>query len=796
MTDSPGLLGKTLTRYRIIERAGAGAMGVVYRARDERLGRDVALKVLPEGLLSDGAARDRFRKEALALSQLNHPNIATVYDFDSADGIDFLVMEFVPGETLDLKLGAGALREKEVIRLGAELADGVAAAHAQGVIHRDLKPSNISLSIEGRVKILDFGLARALRPQAEAGAGASSVYQQNLVGTLAYMAPEVLAGEKADERSDVYSTGAVLYELATGERMFAGDGVAIAYAAMHHAPKPPSQVNRRVSSGLEAIILKAVEKDPGRRYQSAREMAVDLRRLETPSAGGFAPQRSRSRRSFAPLAIAGALVLALGVLFALDVGGVRTRMFAGASDGEIHSIAVLPLENLSGDPSQDYFAEGTTEELITQLAQIQALKVISRTSVMRYKGSTKSLPAIAHELGVDAIVEGSVARSGEKVRINAQLIQASSDRHLWARSYDRDVRDVLALQSDVAREIAQEIRVTVTPVEAARLASVRSVNPAAHEEYLQGRYYWSRRTEESLKKGIEHFERAIALDPEYALAYVGLADSYIVLGNLMWIAPGVAFPSAKVAALKALAIDSTLGGAHASLGYVMGQYDWNPVGAEREFQRALELNPNDPPSHFWYALCLLRLGRLDESRAQFHRAIDNDPMSLVMLCVSTWPDIVSGDTQRAIDQNRRVVDMDPNFYLVDWFLGESYERAGRMPEAIATYRKGAELSGGNRWLLGSLGHALGVTGQREEARRILADLIANADKRYVDPWTLSEIHLGLGDRDEALSQLSKAVDNHTVYVGFLATDERFAPLRGDPRFKRLLERIGSSAYHM
>ena len=777
------MVGRTLSSYQVLEPLGSGAMGRVYRARHERLHRDVALKVLPDGLLSDPAARARFRKEALALSQLNHPNIATVYDFDHVDGIDFLVMELVEGETLDQRLASGPLPEEEVIRLGIQLAEGVAAAHARGIVHRDLKPSNIALTRDGRVKILDFGLARALH--ADASWTESLTQAHTILGTLAYIAPEVLAGGRADERSDVYSCGAVLYQLATGRPPFTGDAAAVAYATMHETPSPPSRLRPRLSPALDQIILRTLEKTPDRRTRSAAQLVADLQALAAGRWVASAPRLTAGRW----IAIAVALVVVAGaVAFALDAGGLRGRLF-GAGGLGIRSLAVLPLENLSGDPSQEYFAEGTTEELITQLAQIQALKVISRTSVMRYKGTQKPLREIARELGVDAVVEGSVLRSGQKVRVTAQLIQASTDRHLWAASYDRDLRDVLALQSDVAREIARQIQITVTPGEAERLARSRPVDPAAHEEYLQGRFYWNQRTEQSLEKGVDHFQRAIALDPGYGSAYVGLADSYIVLGNLLWMPAADAYTRARGAALKAIEIDSTLAAAHASLGYVAALRDHDYRASEREFTRSIALSPSESVTYLWYGLVLFCEGRLDDARVQFGKSIENDPLSLVTLCVSTWPDIVAGNTREAIAQNRRVVDMDPQFFLVDRFLGEAYERAGEVDSAIATYRRGVQLSHGNGWLQGSLGYALGATGQRAEAQQILDRLRAESTTRFVSHYTLAELELGLGHQDRAMDELEKAEEERVFFVNTLPVDRRFDPLRGAPRFRALLAKV-------
>src|SRR5882724_3047233 len=454
------MIGQTLGHYRILEKVGAGGMGVVYRARDEQLDRDVAVKVLPSGTLSDDTARRHFRKEAMALARLNHPNIETVYEFGTQDGIDFLVMEYVPGKTLAERLTGGALPEKEVVALGIQIAAALEEAHERGIVHRDLKPANIAITSKGRAKILDFGLAKLLRPVSE-GTTEFFTDSQAAAGTLPYMPPEQLMGDLVDARADIYTIGAVLYEMATDRRAFPEELTSrLMDAILHQPPVAPRAINPRISTQLETIILKCLDKDPDRRYQSAKELLVDLQRLASPSSSYPPPPpsvRGRVARMIG-YGAAGLLTLAVG-LIAMNVGGLRDRLMGRTRPAQIRSIAVLPLGNLSGDPREDYFADGMTEALITELAQIGGLRVISRTSVMVYKGAKKSLPQIARELQVDAVVDGSVQRSGDKVRINAELIEASTDRHLWAKSYERDLRDILTLQSAVARAITDEVQI-------------------------------------------------------------------------------------------------------------------------------------------------------------------------------------------------------------------------------------------------------------------------------------------------------------------------------------------------
>ncbi len=696
------MIGKTLGHYRILEQLGAGGMGVVYRAHDERLDRDVAVKVLPPGSFTDDAARKRFRKEALALSKLNQPNIATVHDFDSQEGVDFLVMEFVDGETLAHRIEGGPLAEKEIATLGAQIADALEEAHENGVIHRDLKPSNIMVTPKGRAKVLDFGLAKLLRPAAQRDLTASLTATPAAAGTLPYMAPEQLQGEQAEARSDIYALGAVLYEMATGQRPFREElSSRLIDSILHHPPVSPRALNARITPELERIVLKCLEKSPDARYQSALEVGVDLRRIGAPSGTPTAiPVVPKSRRRRIAVAVAAAVVIAAIVLFALNIGGLRERFSHSPTSGRISSLAVLPLANLSHDPEQDYFADGMTEALITDLAQISALKVISRTSVMKYKGTTKNLPEIGRELNVDGVIEGSVQRSGDRVKITAQLIQAPTDRHVWARSYERDLRDILALQDEVAQAIADEIRVTLTPNEQARLASAHKVSPEAHEAYLKGLYYFnigrdnlgSKLGTESIHKSIESYKQANTLDPSYALAYAGLARAYhwqaSVEGDPLW-------ASSKEAAIKALQLDDGLAEAHGALGYVLfaGDQDW--AGAEKELKRAIELNPGYGETHHGYALLLHARGRFEEAIREINRAMELDPLTIPQRENAAWIYLGAGQFDRAIELARSALDLYPNSAWAHSFLAVAYIKKAMIDQGLAEIRKAFEAGQGD-----------------------------------------------------------------------------------------------------
>ncbi len=778
--------GTTLSHYRILEKIGAGGMGVVYRAHDERLDRDVALKVLPPGLLSDDAARRRFRKEALALSKLNHPNIETVHDFDTQEGVDFLVMEHISGQTLAEKLAGGPLLEKDVAVLGTQIAAALEAAHERGMVHRDLKPGNIMVTSRRQAKILDFGLATLLRPAGEPLRTETLSQDHPVVGTLPYMAPEQLQGEAVDARSDIYAAGAVLFEMATGQRPFPQESAPrLIEAILHEGPPAPSAINRRLSPALDGIILKALDKDPDRRYQSARELQVDLERLGAP-VPLRAAHRPRARALWWTLGPAGALLALLSVLVGLNVAGMRDRLVGRAAPRRIESLAVLPLANLSGDPGQEYFADGMTEELITDLAKIGALRVISRTSVMHFKGTEKPLPEIARQLNVDAVIEGSVMRSNDRVRITAQLVEGATDRHLWAESYERELKDVLALQSEVARAITSQIKVTVSPAAEAGLArSARPVSPEAHEAYLMGLYHWNRRMPADLRKSIEYFQRAIELEPDYGLAYAAMAESYAIFADYSIESPKEAFPRARAAALKALEIDDGLAEAHNALAYTKCEFEWDWAEAEKEFRRALELNPNYPTAHQWYGECFASMGRTDEAIAELRRARDLDPLSLVINTILGRVYMLARQYDAAVDQLRRTLEIDQDFALGHAWLSVTYVRKGLLEQALAEAETAERLFGQSP--LPFRAYVLAVSGRRAEALEFLRR--ARKERTYVSAFGEALVDAGLGDGDRMFDALNRAFVERLFGVSTLKVDPTFDRWRSDPRFQSLIDRM-------
>ena len=755
------MVGQTLSHYSILEEIGRGGMGVVYKARDERLDKEVAIKVLPPGALVDELARKRFRKEALALAKLNHPNITTIHDFDTQDGIDFLVMEYIPGQMLSEKLAAGPLTENEVIRLGSQLAQGLAAAHEQGLVHRDLKPGNLRVTPDNRLKVLDFGLAKLLGRDTEADVSSSvTQFAPENAGTLPYMAPEQLRGEKTDARTDIFAVGAVLYEMATGQRPFPEtNGPRLIDSILNRAPQLPSNVGERISPNLDRTIMKALEKDPARRHQSAQELVTDLERLGLSTSSLRADLRRR--RSSAP--------------------------------GRIKAVAVLPLENLSGDPAEDYFADGMTDALISSLAKMGALRVISRTSVMLYKGARKSLPEIARELNVDAVVEGSVMRSAQRVRVTAQLVHAATDRHLWSESYERDMTDVLALQSDVARAIAEGVQMKLTPKQRAGLKKKSApMSPAAYEAYLKGRHHWNKRTVDGLERAIHYFQEAVGHDKKYAPAFAGLADSYALLGTVPYDAmpPRDAMPKAKEAALAAMSIDETLAEAHASLAYINLSYDWDFEDAEAEFKRAIALNPGYATAHQWYALFLIAMGRTEQSIAEIKIAQNYDPLSVVINTTAALIYNFARQSDQAIAECQKVFEIYSDFPLAHFERGRAYEQKGMFEEALAEHQKARTFSGGTGQTVMGVGHALALMGRGREAREVSGKLLEMAQQKYLPAIYLAAIFTDLDEKDRAIEWLEKAFQDRCDYLVYIQQEPGFDRLRTEPRFQDLVRRIG------
>jgi TolB-like protein/Tfp pilus assembly protein PilF len=732
-------------------------MGVVYRAWDSRLERPVAIKVLKER--SDADVRERMLREARHVSALSHPNVCAVYDVGEADGAVFIVMEYAEGRSLATLVSSGPLPVASVLAYGRQVADALAHAHDRGIIHRDLKCTNVVVSLEGYVKVLDFGLARRIAVIAGDDMTRSTDVHQ-VAGTFAYMAPEILRGEPPDPAADLWALGVMLYEMASGHLPFQGQSGFDLTAAILLEPLPP--LPRTVPPALAAIIERSLGKERSWRYRHAMEVRAAL---EATAAGLTRPAGvGRSSRS--------------------------SKAKPRRQPRIVKSIAVLPMANLSADPAQEFFADGMTEALITSLARIGALRVVSRTSVMRLKGTRQSLGEIATDLHVDAVVEGSVLRSGDRVRVSAQLIHAASDTLLWAETYDRALRDVLQLQDDVAKAIAGQIEVTLTPQEQKRLERAGRVLPQAYEAWLKGRHHWNRRTVEHLHIAVDCFQHAIELDPQWAGGYAGLADAWNVLGFWGALPSGQAFPAAKAAAERALGLDPDLAEAHASLAYALYYYDRDWVASERAFRAAIERNQAYATAHHWYAFLLITLGRREEAFAEIARAQELDPLALIIQVAYGLIAYFANDDDLAARKCRGAVGLDASFVMGHVWLGWAELQRGRVDEAVRELEHGVRLSNQAPDALVALAYGLAGAGRAAEAHTILRDLTSSAEEAPVSPYAIAAVHTALGEVDAAFAWLDRGVDERAAWAVFLNVDPRFAPLRQDARFSRLLARLG------
>ena len=794
------MIDQTISHFRIVEKLGAGGMGVVYKAVDTRLNRAVALKFLPDNMLQDPQALERFRREARAASALNHPGICTIYDIGEQHGRGFIAMEFIDGETLRSHIHGTALPFEETLKLGIQIADALDAAHAQGIIHRDIKPANIFVTKRGQAKVLDFGLAK-LVPKGVARTGAdfggelpgSSSIVGIISGTPSYMSPEQVRGDNLDQRTDIFSLGLLLYEMGTGRQAFSGGtGGRIIEAVLTRSPVPARNINPDISPRLEEIINKALHKDRDQRYQHAADIRADLQRLERDNdtvgitANEFAPSILRSTTSH---------LHSTGKPTARNStpqsGAVRSERVSKIID----SLAVLSFENASRDPQNEYLSDGIAGSLINILATVPKLRVIAQSTVFRYKGRPIDPQSAGRELNVRAVLTGRIMQSGGSLRIGTELVDVATGSQLWGAQYDRKPGDIFAIQDEISNEISGKLRLKLTRAEKKRLTKHQTDDAEAYRLYLKGRHHWNRWTEDGFYKAIEYFQQAVEKDPGYALAYTGLADSYVLLGWNSYLPPKDAFPKGKMAAMRALRLDPNLGEAHTPLAAVLWLHDWQWQEAQREFERSLELNPAHPTASHWYAEYLMTMGRHVEAIARIKNSQELDPLSLIISVAIGRDFYMARRYDDALEQLRRTVELDPNYPVTYWVLGLLLRKMGRYELAIDEGEKGVKLSGGSPLMNAALAQTFATAGKRERAIQILDDLTNLAKQKYVAPYFLAGIHIGLGEDDRAIEYLEKSYEEHSHWLIYLHLDPSMDSLRSNPRFQDLSGRVGLPLQH-
>ena len=797
------MIGQTISHYRIVEQLGAGGMGVVFKAQDTRLDRAVALKFLPEKLAQEPQALERFRREARAASALNHPGICTIYDVGEEDGRAFIAMEFLDGETLRNHIHGKPLPVAEILELGIEIAEALDAAHAEGIIHRDIKPANIFVNKRGRAKVLDFGLAK-LVPKGVAVGDAGSGFESSgstsiaglISGTPSYMSPEQVRGDELDARSDIFSLGLVLYEMATGRQAFGGGtGGAIIEAVLTKPPVSARIINPDIPPALEGIINQALQKDREQRYQHAPDMLADLQRLKRETDSGQthvairADQFLASTSSPSNSGPSSSTSQPNSRSATQQTGSLRAPRVSKI----IGSLAVLPFENVSRDPENDYLSDGITASLINNLATVPKLRVMAQSTVFRYKGQKVDPQAVGRELNVRAVLTGRMMQSGGSLRIGAELVDVATGSQLWGAQFDRKPGDIFVIQDEISNEISGKLRLQLTRAEKKRLIKRHTEDHEAYRLYLQGHHHWNRWTEEGFYKAIGFFQQAIAKDPSYALAYAGVADSYVLLGWNSYLPPKDAFPKGKAAAMAALEIAADVGEARTDLAAVLWLHDWQWPAAQKEFERSLELNPCYPTANHYYAEYLMTMGRHAEALARMKKSLELDPLSLIINVAIGWAYYHARQYDQAVEQLLRTVELDPNYPMTHWLLGLVYRKTARYDLAISAGEKGVNLSGGSPLMRAALAHTYGKAGRAGDARRVLDELTELAQHKYVAPHFFAGIHLGLGQHDRAIEFLEKSCAEHCHWLIYLHIDPSMDDLRDDSRFEDLLKRVGLPA---
>jgi serine/threonine-protein kinase len=740
-------IGTTVDRYNVIDHIGTGGMAEVYLAEDTELHRKVALKFQSITQADDPDQRKRFIREARSAASLNHSNIITIYEVGEYNSRPFIAMEYIQGHTLEELAEEGNLSIDDIVEIAIQICEGLECAHGAGMIHRDIKPANILIDDESRVRILDFGLARI-----EGGTSLSG--SDCLTGTIAYMSPEQIRGEPIDSRSDIFSAGSTIYYLITGQQPFQGNyEAAISYAIAYQEPVSLENYRHDVPSDLVKIVQRALLKNPDQRYQTASDISNDLKSI-------VISKRKHEQVATAP-----------------DVDRPP-------------SIAIFPFVDLSPQKDQQYFCDGMADELINTLTEIKGLRVVSRISSLQVPAGDVDIREVGQNLGVDTVLEGSVRKANDKFRIMVQLVNVNDGFYMWSEKYDRSISDIFAVQEEISRAVAEKLKVRLQENLSVPLVQPATENLEAYKLYLKGRYFWNRRYEGGLQKSIEYFQRAIEQDPLYALAYAGLADSFNIVAFYNFASPQDTCLRAKAAALKALELNSNLSEAHTALGWVYTFFDWNWKAAEDEFKRALELNETYATAHHYYALLLLAVERFEEGIDRMKRALELDPLSMIINTSLGAAYYFSRDYDDSIEHYLKTFELDANFALAHAYLSGPYVEKSMISEAIIECQKAGALSAGSNYVEAFLGYIYGVSGEKGKAESILSLFLEQAEKKYVSSHHLALIYTGLGDKDNAFKWLGKACDERDNWMVWLNVHPVFDSLRSDKRFDKLLKRVG------